>query len=122
MTTGAPSSPGSAVTVNRRARVRSAWRARRSKRRKAAVMPPAFLRSTFEMSLAAEYLTVRELQAMTGQPQQRFVAVVLKELLDNAIDACETAGVAPVLWVGWQAHPAADLVQLTIADNGLGIT
>jgi len=73
------------------------------------------------MSRAAEYMTVRELQAMTGQPQQRFVAVVLKELLDNAMDAAENAGVAPLLRVGWQVDPDADLVQLTVADNGAGI-
>ena len=35
--------------------------------------PPVLQRTTFEMSRAAEYLTVRELQAMTGQPRQRFV-------------------------------------------------
>src|SRR5262245_39391181 len=84
-------------------------------------MPPALPRTTFEMSRAAESLTVRELQAMTGQPQQRFVAVVLKELLDNAIDAAETANVAPVVCVGWHVDPDADLAQLTITDNGAGM-
>src|SRR5262245_19638511 len=121
MTTGAGSSKASAAAVIRISGSDSAWLARRRTRRRVAVMPPALQRTTFDMSRAAEYFTVRELQAMTGQPQQRFVAVVLKELLDNAIDACETAGVAPVLCVGWDASPDADLVQLTVADNGVGL-
>jgi DNA topoisomerase VI subunit B len=84
-------------------------------------MPPALLRTTFEMSRAAEYFTVRELQTMTGQSQQRFAAVVLKELADNAIDAAEIVGVAPCLCVGWSADPDTDLAQITVADNGPGI-
>jgi DNA topoisomerase VI subunit B len=28
-------------------------------------------------------------------PQDQFAGVCLKELVDNALDACETAGVAP---------------------------
>jgi hypothetical protein len=73
------------------------------------------------MSREAEYFTVRELQTLTGQQQHRFVSVILKELLDNAIDAAETAGVAPVLHVGWVPDPDADQAQLTITDNGPGL-
>jgi DNA topoisomerase VI subunit B len=47
--------------------------------------------------------------------------VVIKELLDNAIDACETAGVAPRVSVSWVPDPATGLAQLTITDNGGGI-
>jgi DNA topoisomerase VI subunit B len=56
-----------------------------------------FTRTTFEMSRAAEYFTARELQAQTGQSENRFAAVVLKELLDNGADACEQEGIAPRL-------------------------
>ena len=80
--------------------------------------PPVLQRTTFDMSRAAEYFSVPELQTLTGQPRHRFVAVVVKELLDNAIDACETAGVAPVLHVRWVPEPSTGLAHLTITDNG----
>jgi DNA topoisomerase VI subunit B len=89
--------------------------------RRPAVTTAPLQRTTFEMSRAAEYFTVRELQTLTGQQQHRFVSVVLKELLDNATDAGETAGVAPVLHVGWVPDPEADQAQLTVADNGPGM-
>jgi DNA topoisomerase VI subunit B len=82
---------------------------------------PPLQRTTFEMSRAAEYFSVRELQTLTGQQEWRFVSVVLKELKDNAIDSCETATVAPVLHVGWVPDPETERVQLTITDNGPGI-
>src|SRR4029453_1303618 len=89
--------------------------------RRATATAAPLQRTTFEMSRAAEYFTVRELQTLTGQQQHRFVSVILKELLDNAIDAAETAGVAPVLHVGWVTDPDADQAQLTITDNGPGL-
>jgi len=52
-------------------------------------------RTIFETPRAAEYFDARELQAQTGQPRYEFATVVLKELVDNALDAAETAGVAP---------------------------
>jgi DNA topoisomerase VI subunit B len=73
------------------------------------------------MSRAAEYFSVPELQTLTGQPRHRFASVVVKELLDNAIDAGETAGVAPVVHVRWVPDPSTGLAQLTVADNGDGI-
>ena len=67
-------------------------------------------------SRAAEYFTVEELQAQTGQPASRFPEVVLKELLDNALDACETAGVAPEIDVADRLRPGAG----GAADRGPG--
>src|SRR4029434_1319580 len=49
------------------------------------------------------------------------VSVVIKELLDNAIDAGETAGVAPVVHVSWVPDPTTGLAQLTITDYGAGM-
>ena len=54
-------------------------------------------RTTFSTSRAAEYFDARELSAQTGQSQYNFAHVAIKELVDNALDACETAGVAPVV-------------------------
>jgi DNA topoisomerase VI subunit B len=50
-------------------------------------------RTHFSVSRAAEYFDVKELQAQTGQPVSAFGEVVLKELLDNSLDACESAGI-----------------------------
>ncbi|WP_290653778.1 hypothetical protein, partial [Aquisalimonas sp.] len=54
-------------------------------------------RQMFSLSRAAEYFSVKELQTLTGQPRGEFGAVILKELLDNALDAAETAGRDPAV-------------------------
>src|SRR5688572_30039295 len=83
-------------------------------------MPQTLLeRTTFETSRAAEYFNVRELQAQTGQPRERFAAVALKELVDNALDACETAGIAPSIVIEITMEPG--LVRITVEDHGAGI-
>jgi DNA topoisomerase VI subunit B len=56
-------------------------------------MKPALQRTTFETPRASEYFSSQELQAQTGQPPYRFASVVLKEIVDNALDAAESAGV-----------------------------
>jgi DNA topoisomerase VI subunit B len=80
-------------------------------------------RTTFETSRAAEYFDARQLSALTGVPQHEFASVCLKELIDNALDACETAGVAPE--VGVEAEYILDqdpaVLSLTISDNGPGM-
>ena len=47
-------------------------------------------RTTFKTSRAAQYVSAHTLQAMTGQAKSKFADVIAKELLDNALDACET--------------------------------
>src|SRR5688572_13721498 len=79
----------------------------------------ALARTTFETSRASEYFSVRELQAQTGQPRERFAAVALKELVDNALDACEAAGIAPV--IGIDITGEHELWRITVEDNGQGI-
>jgi len=76
-------------------------------------------RTTFETSRAAEYFDAHELQAQTGQPASNFATVALKELMDNALDACETAGVAPE--VGIEVREEEGLIRLSVSDNGSGI-
>jgi DNA topoisomerase VI subunit B len=80
-------------------------------------------RTTFETSRAAEYFDARQLSALTGVPQYEFASVCLKELIDNALDACETAGVAPE--VGVEAEYILDqdpaVLRLAISDNGPGM-
>jgi DNA topoisomerase VI subunit B len=76
-------------------------------------------RTTFEFTRAGEYFDLRELQTMTGQPAQRFAEVVLKELLDNAADAAEKAGVTPKISVCLKR--LRQVTYLLIRDNGAGL-
>lgn len=56
-------------------------------------------RETFTFSRELEFFTERELTAQIGLSRQYWPYVILKELLDNALDACETAGIPPELEV-----------------------
>lgn len=76
-------------------------------------------RTVFETSRAEEYFSVRELQAQTGQPVERFAAVALKELADNALDACETVSVPPSITLGVAEDDGR--LHLTVGDNGAGL-
>ncbi len=76
-------------------------------------------RTTFSVSRAAEYFEARCLQAMTGQPSSRFPEVVVKELLDNALDAAEAAGRAPAVVL--RLRLKGRLLVITVTDNGDGI-
>lgn len=75
-------------------------------------------RQVFEISRAAEYFSAKELQAQTGQLAENFAAVVLKELVDNALDACETAGVTPEITIEVSGQ---DVISIAVADNGPGL-
>jgi hypothetical protein len=44
-----------------------------------------------------EFCTKRELQNQTGHSVHDWPLVALKELMDNALDACEEAEIAPVI-------------------------
>src|SRR5829696_2407315 len=76
-------------------------------------------RTTFEISRAAEYFDARQLSALVGVSQDEFAGVCLKELVDNSLDACETAGVPPV--VGVKVEREDDLIRLSVSDNGPGM-
>lgn len=76
-------------------------------------------REHFSVSLAAAYFTPSDLQAQTGQEQNQWRHVVLKELLDNALDAAEAAGKAPDIQV--EFTETVQGLLLTITDNGPGI-
>ena len=69
----------------------------------------------FSVSRLMEFCTKRELQNQTGHSVYDWPLVVLKELMDNALDACEEAEVAPVISI------AVRTGSITIQDNGGGI-
>jgi DNA topoisomerase VI subunit B len=74
-------------------------------------------RQVFTTSRLAEFCSQKELVAQTGHPVEQWPLVVLKELIDNALDACEEADIAPVIKVA--VNPITGVV--TLSDNGPGI-
>lgn len=76
-------------------------------------------RAIFSVSRAADFLDVRALESQTGQARDRFGDVVIKELLDNSLDACETAGAATDISLTVAA--AGNIQQVTVEDNAAGI-
>jgi DNA topoisomerase VI subunit B len=88
----------------------------RATRRKSKGKPAQKLtRVAFRVSRLMEFCTKRELQNQTGHGVYEWPLVVLKELMDNALDACEEAEIAPVISIA--VKPGA----ITIRDNGGGI-
>jgi hypothetical protein len=76
---------------------------------------PKLTRVAFKVSRLMEFCTRRELQNQTGHGVEEWPLVVLKELMDNALDACEEAEIAPVISI------AVEPGSVTIQDNGSGI-
>ena len=78
-------------------------------------------RTTFSASRAAEYFDARQLSTLTGVPTEEFANVVLKELVDNSLDACETAGVPPEITVTVGDGGTGGVIRVRVSDNGPGI-
>jgi DNA topoisomerase VI subunit B len=78
-------------------------------------MSTALERATFTTSRLLDFFSEKELTAQTGHPPAEWPLVILKELADNALDACEEAAVSPEITV------TADGEGVTVADNGPGI-
>jgi hypothetical protein len=76
---------------------------------------PRLNRTTFRTSREMDFFSEKELVAQTGHHRQDWPLVIVKELFDNCLDACEEADVPPVLDV------AADATGITVRDNGPGL-
>jgi hypothetical protein len=72
-------------------------------------------RVAFKVSRLMEFCSERELQNQTGHALYEWPLVVAKELIDNALDACEEAEVAPDITM--IVEPDTIIVQ----DNAAGI-
>jgi DNA topoisomerase VI subunit B len=72
-------------------------------------------RVTFKTSREVDFFSERELVTQTGHGKDEWPLVIVKELLDNALDACEEADIAPVISV------TADAGGITVSDNGPGL-
>jgi hypothetical protein len=76
---------------------------------------PQLTRVAFRVSRLMEFCSLRELQNQTGHAFYDWPLVVAKEVMDNGLDACEEAGVAPVITV------SVDAGTISIQDNAGGI-
>ena len=72
-------------------------------------------RRHFSTSRLLDFLSRKELIAQTGHQVREWPLVCLKELLDNSLDACEEAGIAPKISID------VDDTTMTVSDNGPGI-
>jgi Histidine kinase-, DNA gyrase B-, and HSP90-like ATPase len=78
-------------------------------------------RVAFTVSRLVEYCNEKELVAQTGHESYEWPRVIIKELVDNAIDACEEAEVAPVIKVAITTGKRGKPTRIVVADNGPGI-
>ncbi len=72
-------------------------------------------RTTFRTSRLLDFCSQKELINQTGHPIAQWPLVIFKELVDNAIDACEEARTAPVISV------SVNRGEITVTDNGPGL-
>ena len=76
---------------------------------------PTLERTTFETSRELEFFTDKELKMQIGHESDRWPIAILKELVDNALDACEMAGVAPEIDIRIEEN------GFSVQDNGPGL-
>src|SRR6516165_8706363 len=72
-------------------------------------------RETFTTSRLLEFCSEKELINQTGHAVTDWPLVILKELIDNALDACEEIEVVPVIIVSVSDG------KIVVADNGPGL-
>jgi DNA topoisomerase VI subunit B len=72
-------------------------------------------RTVFEIGRELEFFDEKELNLQLGHEKELWPLCVLKELIDNALDACENADIPPVIEVEF------DDDFLVVRDNGLGL-
>ncbi len=73
------------------------------------------VRQTFVTDRSLDFFTERGLSAEIGYEPVYWPAVLLKELLDNALDACESADIVPTIKIVVKEN------SLTVTDNGPGL-
>jgi DNA topoisomerase VI subunit B len=76
---------------------------------------PKLTRVAFKVSRLMEFCSERELQNQTGHSVYEWPLVVAKETIDNALDACEEAEVAPDITI------IVDSGTIIVQDNAAGI-
>ena len=74
------------------------------------------MRTPFVMSREAEFFSEKELEMQIGHPKPLWLVAIAQQLIDNALDACETTNRAPVVSVTRTDK------YLEVKDNGPGIS
>ena len=77
--------------------------------------PTQLERTTLRTSRLLEFCSRKELTAQTGHQPDAWPLVILKELVDNALDACEEIGIKPEILVN------VDDTGIRVSDSGPGI-
>ena len=72
-------------------------------------------RETFETRRESEYFTEKELRAQIGHGPDMWPISILRELIDNSLDACEMTDNAPEITITIEDD------RIKVADNGPGI-
>jgi DNA topoisomerase VI subunit B len=78
-------------------------------------MDHALARTTFATSRLLEFFTESELAMQIGHDPPLWPAALLKELIDNSLDACEKAHLSPHIQVSVEEH------AFSVQDNGPGL-
>jgi hypothetical protein len=76
---------------------------------------PTLQRTTFQISREMDFFSERDLVTQTGHAVSEWPLVIVKELVDNALDECEEAGRPPVIEI------CADPSGISVKDNGRGL-
>jgi DNA topoisomerase VI subunit B len=78
---------------------------------------PTLKRQTFKVSRLADFVGQRELTTQTGHPPEEWPTVLLKELVDNALDECEEALIVPEIAI----EVSTERGEIVVTDNGRGL-
>jgi DNA topoisomerase VI subunit B len=76
-------------------------------------------RQTFTVSRESDFFSERSLTAQIGLSSAYWLQVIVKEHLDNALDACEEAGILPEITLSVEGDNK-DII--TVQDNGNGMS
>jgi hypothetical protein len=74
--------------------------------------------TVFTTDRLLEFTSVNKLSKLVGAVPDLWPVIAIKELVDNALDACEDASIAPEIAV----EISTDHHTITVRDNGPGIT
>jgi DNA topoisomerase VI subunit B len=87
------------------------------KRASAKKKVPSLVRKTFAVSRLSEFVSESELVKQTGHAVVQWLEVVVKEVVDNALDEAEEAGLPPQIEVSVDT----DKCEIVVIDRGRGI-